>query len=94
MKIKFKNLLMIAASSYLLLSGCKEVIVKNHDSKDNENLKYTSANILKSTLNSISDSIQDQVNKLTLKEKIGQMIIAGFDGISASYNQFGSLFNL
>ncbi|MFB5195869.1 beta-N-acetylhexosaminidase [Neobacillus sp. KR4-4] len=32
------------------------------------------------------DSIQEQLNKMTLNEKIGQMIIAGFDGITVNSN--------
>jgi len=83
MKKNIRKLSMIAISSFLLLSGCIEVNAKN-ESKDNVNLKNTSANRKQSSIASKLDSIQDEVNKLTLKEKIGQMIIAGFDGTTSS----------
>ncbi|MGG3469784.1 beta-N-acetylhexosaminidase [Neobacillus pocheonensis] len=40
----------------------------------------------KTTLPPKKDPIQEQLNKLTLNEKIGQMIIAGFDGTTVNSN--------
>lgn len=82
MKKNIKKLSMIAFSSVLLLTSCTEVIAKQNDSKDIE--KYTAVNRNKNMIVSRTDSIQAEVNKLTLKEKIGQMIIAGFDGTTSS----------
>ncbi|WP_088040562.1 beta-N-acetylhexosaminidase [Bacillus sp. EAC] len=83
MKRNIRKISMIAISSFLLLSGCSEVRAENKHIKDNEKLLNASANAKNSIIVSKSDSIQDEVNKLTLKEKIGQMIIAGFDGTTS-----------
>ncbi|WP_088068922.1 beta-N-acetylhexosaminidase [Gottfriedia luciferensis] len=82
MKNNFKKLSVIAISSFILLSGCIEVKAKKNDSTAIKSNHNTVSNLKNNLIN--SDPILDELNKLTLKEKIGQMIIAGFDGTTSS----------
>lgn len=84
MKNNIKKLAMIAISSFILLSGCIEVKAKKNESTVSESHNNTVSEIKKNVIVSKTDPILVELNKLTLKEKIGQMIIAGFDGTTSS----------
>ncbi|WP_129691751.1 beta-N-acetylhexosaminidase [Gottfriedia acidiceleris] len=84
MKNNIKKLSMIAISSFILLSGCIEVKAKKNESTEIESHNNTVSEVKKNVIVSKTDPILDELNKLTLKEKIGQMIIAGFDGTTSS----------
>lgn len=80
MKNKIKRLSVIAISSFLLLSGCMVVNAQKNESTANN----TGSTKKKNVTVSKTDPVLVELNKLTLKEKIGQMIIAGFDGTTSS----------
>jgi beta-N-acetylhexosaminidase len=62
--------MVLVMTAILLFNGC---------AKDNDHTAGQDGNL--KNLSSLStDPIQEQLNKMTLNEKIGQMIIAGFDG--------------
>ncbi|MGG1680189.1 beta-N-acetylhexosaminidase [Neobacillus sp. NRS-1170] len=56
----------------------------NTNNTDKQKMKNTSQteDTKKMTLTPRKDPIQEQLNKMTLNDKIGQMIIAGFDGVT------------
>ncbi|MEH6908529.1 beta-N-acetylhexosaminidase [Neobacillus drentensis] len=94
-KLIMKMLFILIA--LLLINGCSNKNTTNNN-KDNQKEMNTSQtehtktedtkteDTQKTTLPPKKDPIQEQLNKMTLNEKIGQMIIAGFDGITVNSN--------
>ncbi|MGG1678527.1 beta-N-acetylhexosaminidase [Neobacillus sp. NRS-1170] len=81
----------------LLINGCSKNNTNNNttDKQKEMNTSQTehtktedtqTEDTQKRTLPPKKDPIQEQLNKMTLNEKIGQMIIAGFDGITVNSN--------
>jgi beta-N-acetylhexosaminidase len=62
--------MVLVMTAILLFNGC---------AKDNDHTAGQDGN-MKNMSPLSTDPIQEQLNKMTLNEKIGQMIIAGFDG--------------
>lgn len=69
----------------ILIYGCS-MNVKNKEDNQNGINSTKTEDTQKTTLQSKKSIIQGQLNKMTLNEKIGQMIIAGFDGTSIDTN--------
>ncbi|MEH7334566.1 beta-N-acetylhexosaminidase [Neobacillus drentensis] len=81
----------------LLINGCSQNITNNNsekmDKQKETNISQTKGSqntqtkdTQKTTLPPKIDPIQEQLKKITLNEKIGQMIIAGFDGTTVNTN--------
>ncbi|NHC42834.1 beta-N-acetylhexosaminidase, partial [Bacillus sp. MM2020_1] len=99
-KLIMKMLFILIA--LLLINGCsnKNTTNNNKDNQKEMNTSQTehtktedakiedtkTEDTQKTTLPPKKDPIQEQLNKMTLNEKIGQMIIAGFDGITVNSN--------
>ncbi|MFJ5761887.1 beta-N-acetylhexosaminidase [Neobacillus sp. NPDC093182] len=66
----------------LLINGCSN----NNTDKQKEMNNNQTEDTPKNTKPPKKDPIQEQLKKMALTEKIGQMIIAGFDGITVNTN--------
>lgn len=74
---KFNLFMMLLLISFLFLMGCD----KNNNSTSKD-IKKSSSNFTKSE----DDKIKDRLNDMTLDEKIGQLLIVGFDGYEVNEN--------
>ncbi|MEY2193778.1 beta-N-acetylhexosaminidase [Neobacillus sp. BF23-41] len=99
-KLILKMLFILIA--LLLMNGCSNNNTTNNNNDNHKEMntsqtKHTKTedtktedtkteDTKKTTLLPKKDPIQEQLNKMTLNEKIGQMIIAGFDGITVNSN--------
>jgi beta-N-acetylhexosaminidase len=74
--------MMFILITLLLINGCSN----NNTDKQKEMNNNQTEDTQKTTKPPKKDPIQEQLKKMTLTEKIGQMIIAGFDGITVNTN--------
>lgn len=74
--------MMFILITLLLINGCSN----NNTEKQKEMNNNQAEDTQKTTKPPKKDPIQEQLKKMTLTEKIGQMIIAGFDGITVNTN--------
>ncbi|MDQ0970441.1 beta-N-acetylhexosaminidase [Neobacillus niacini] len=74
--------MMFILITLLLINGCSN----NNTDKQKEMNNNQTEDTQKTTKPPKKDSIHEQLKKMTLTEKIGQMIIAGFDGITVNTN--------
>jgi beta-N-acetylhexosaminidase len=86
-KLMMKMLFIL--STLTLINGCSQNNTNNNSDKMDKQKEMNTSQTKdsqKTTLPPKIDPIQEQLKKMTLNEKIGQMIIAGFDGTTVNTN--------
>lgn len=86
--MKFKRIIiMTICFAFFICSGCsiikKPIQNSNPDGNNDSSINNNTSNTTPSNEaveNNISDSIEEQISKMSLSEKVGQLVIAGIDG--------------
>ncbi|TCP28816.1 beta-N-acetylhexosaminidase [Scopulibacillus darangshiensis] len=74
----------VIVTAFFLLTGCANNNSEQHSANDNGRSKTNNTEDTKRLPK--TDPVQDELKRLTLSEKIGQMIIGGFDGTTITTN--------
>ena len=73
-----QKIVIVLLISITITVGCSNKDNKTEIPMEEEEIEIVEEDVLEEEI--IVDNIQEQIKSMTLKEKIGQLIIVGFDG--------------